>query len=161
MSNPLFSGLTKGALQALPYLQNLAQNPLLSSTEILARVRAAGLGIRTQTGLDIIGVLRNNITTARAIRLTEGNTPIPSSTYGQGFGQKGKFQFTVLVRGTDTQTGETRNQFVVVTSNSELTPNQIKATAETYGTGSGRSGGIAIDSLEIKDALTNPEEEEF
>jgi hypothetical protein len=148
MSASLFSNLTKGALQALPAITGFVNQGGMSNSAILSAVRAAGFGIRTQVGLDIINALQGNMTAARSIRLTNSSTPLNPANYGTAIGNLLRnFSYAVKI------TGETGNRFVTVSSNVALSQDQILATAETYGSKYGDSSIGATVDMTVTDSL--------
>lgn len=150
--------LTAGVRAALPFLTALSARPELSASQILRETRAAGFSVQTQQALDVIGALRDSIDNARAIRLTPPDQPVNPAFYTPTIGQLNfPYSFLVLARGTDPLTGLPVNKNVTVTSTVPLSQQQILATAESYATGQGRSGGTINVSLSITEFRVSPD----
>ena len=74
----LISLLSGPARAAYGFIEGLAATSL-SGNAILSQLAGAGINIRRQTGLDIIGVLRQAVGIQRFVRLFGPNVPIPAS----------------------------------------------------------------------------------
>lgn len=153
-----FSGLGKGALAALPAITGFVAQGIESPSAILEAVRSAGFKIRTQTGLDIIGALQGNLSSARAIRLTPLSAPLNPEFYGTKL-TKTATKYSYQVRGTfRSEDGYTNSQFVTVVSNEALSQDQIMAVGETYLSGyDAFNAENELVSMQVTLALSNPE----
>jgi hypothetical protein len=152
----LLGQLTSAQRALLPFFESAAASNKTSS-QILAELRESGRGIRTQVGLDIIGILRDNIDAGRQLRNIGPDVILNPALFGQGTGgQNRNYLFKVLARGVSSN-GETLNRILTVSTNDLLTKNQILDTAKTYAYGKGTSGNYAeLTSIEVIGALASP-----
>lgn len=152
----LFGNLSKGALQALPAIQGLVAAGGMSASAILASVRSSGLSIRTQTGLDIIGVLNNNVSAARAIRLQSNQQVLDPGLYGKAIGGlPTNFSYLVQFSGVNEKTGLKTKQHITVTSDIALSKDMILAKAQTYVTSGRYDSGIDVSTGDVRNALVS------
>src|SRR5215470_4626511 len=125
------ASLSKSARAALPSIRGLAQTDL-SPTAIVKALRDSGVAIRTQDALDAVAALRGNVEGARAVRLTPTNQILNPDNFTIYPGNLNRtFGFSVLARGL-APSGETLNQYFLITSNELLTKEQILAKAEAF-----------------------------
>jgi hypothetical protein len=138
----LVSGLTPGGRAAYPFLRSMAlQEPPLDKQVILDVLKAEDLGIRRQTGLDLIDLVRNTADVSQFIRTFGENAIIPNALHTlspTGISGGNKVQYVVGTNSTNPLIPEA----IYVNAPAGLSANQIYAEAKaafTYEEGSGMS----------------------
>jgi hypothetical protein len=149
----ILASLPASARAAYPLIQRGVREGL-SSNRILEGLVKAGLGIKRQTGLDIIraergvqlegGALRNLRRTAvfNPERLPEAMTKL-----------RRKFSFQVELRGVDLNTGENTVRLVTVSTDNAMTRNDIEAHAQAFADDDQNRYGIIIESVQLVHGL--------
>lgn len=156
MAIGLIELLTAGAREAFPMLTSLAETEL-SANAILQQVKDAGYAIRRQTGLDIIGALRDNVNAARQFRLIS-NTTIPDpNKFGTALTNIIRdYSYKVKVSGGP----ESFPTHITISSNDVLNKDQILGTADAYLSNAEVYAGADTEdvnySLDVVDALRSP-----
>lgn len=147
--------LTKGARAALPMITSLAGTDL-SANEILRQVSGAGFSLRRQTGLDMIGALRDNITAARQFRMIASNALPNPAYFGKSLTNMLKdYSYRVKVTGGPS----TYPDFISIKSDLLLTKEQQISAAMAYLSNAERYGMLEEEenpvTYEPVDALAN------
>jgi rRNA processing protein Gar1 len=152
----LLSRLTGAQRALLPFFRQQVDEGIAPS-QILRNLRAEGRGIRTQVGLDIIGVLQGNVKGLRVMRTQPTNQIIDTSSFPLGEpSMQRNYRYETLVRGVD-NFGNIKNQYINIKSNEELSQEQVLAEAAVYAQGAGDYGQFAtIESHEITAVFRNP-----
>jgi hypothetical protein len=147
--------LTAGARAAFPMLVSLAETEI-SANEILRRVKAIGIDIRRQTGLDIIGALRDNVNAARQFRLIAAETIPNPDRFGTALTTiLRNYSYKVKVAGG----GEEWPDYINVSSNDVLNKDQIMGAVDSYLSDSDVYGRLQPGmeyELEVVDAVKSP-----
>lgn len=152
----LIEALTEGARSAFPLFQSLAESTL-SANAILRQVSEAGFAVRRQTGLDIVGALRNNIDAARQFRLINPNTIPDVSKFGVAVTNTiSNFTYTVKATGINAVTGQPVTKFVNVRSNTPISQNDALAVADSYLGEADKYENLANYDLRVTGAIRNP-----
>src|SRR5205807_2616278 len=106
---------------AFPTFTSLVETEL-SANKILEKVKEMGFEIRRQTGLDIIGALRNNVNAARQFRTIAHDVIPDPSKFGTALTNLlSKFHFKVEIKGE----GIGQPDYITVRSNVLLSKDQI------------------------------------
>jgi hypothetical protein len=147
--------LTAGARAAFPMLTSLAETEI-SANEILRRVKELGYEIRRQTGLDIIGALRDNVNAARQFRMIADSTIPNPDRFGTALTSMIRnYSYRVKVGGNV----EEYPEYISVSSNEVLNKDQIMGTVDSYLSNAdqyGRLGPGMEYNLQVVDALKSP-----
>jgi hypothetical protein len=152
----IFASLPSSARQLLPFFRQQAATEKTAS-EILRELKAEGVGIRRQTALDIIGALRGQISNARGARLQgPGFIPNPEQFGVAPNRLQRDFSHLVLVRSHDSQTGETINKYITVSTNELLSVQQIIDTAASYSESGGSGTADIVDSITLQESWRSP-----
>lgn len=155
----LFGGLSKGALAALPYITGLVSEGQQSASQILSSVRSAGFSIRTQTLYDIVASLQQRASIQQAVRVQDQQAVIPDSAHrAPASNTLRTYSYKVLLKTRDPETGETGSRFVTVSTNTAMSPDNIKAVAQSIGTNRAAGYEEEVTSAAITDATFSPEE---
>jgi hypothetical protein len=149
--------LTFAARIALPTITGLVEAGM-SANKIINTLQAAGLGVRRQVVLDIVGALRENFSAARQFRLLL-NTTIPDpSKFGVALTNLIRnYSYKVRVSGGY----ESFPPFITISSNEVLNKDQIMGTADAYLSDEriyipGEEEEAPPYSLSVVDALRSP-----
>jgi hypothetical protein len=159
----LVSGLTPGGRAAYPFLRSMAlQEPPLDKGAILDILNAQDLGIRRQTGLDLIDLVRNTADLSQFIRTFGDNAVIPNSLHTlspTAISEGNKVQYLVGTNSSNPLIPEA----IYVNAPAGLSANQIYAEAKAafrYEEGSGMSKDDLGDVIfTIDDARFAPGEQ--
>jgi len=107
-----------------------ASLPKLSANEIIRRVRQMGFGVKRQPALKAIKAMKTQAASYDYIStLTPGAKPLMSMVPFASDKQPLKYQYTVLLTGTDRDTGEQNYQYIRINSPRLLSKNQATAMA--------------------------------
>jgi len=154
--NVLLDLLTKGAREAFPMLSSLAETSF-SANEILRQVKDAGFSVQRQAGLDVIGALRENLNAARYLRLISPLTIPDPSKFGVAVTNTlSNFSYIVKATGINSETGERTIQNLTVRSNTPISQSDAMSVADSYLGDSVNYGNIEGYTLEVTNALRNP-----
>lgn len=155
--------LIKGEGLAVMFIKGLAETAL-SSTEILSQLRANGLGIRTQTGYNVINYFRNTVQPAGQYTkyLNLNSYPTIARLPLSATSQLRNFSYWIKLTGFDKNSGELSSSNIRVSSNNLLTKQQALdiAVAQAAGGGSGNSldgaSGQVTDIYQNSSGLVSP-----
>jgi hypothetical protein len=130
MALPLLSRLSPRARRASPIIRRGVREGV-SSRELTRVLQQAGLGIRRQVLLDIMRAMSDEAAIGPVLSaLGIGRMPNPLRLPPAITKIRRAFSFTVRVRGLETDTGLTAEQFVQVTTDTLLTRGEIEALAQ-------------------------------
>lgn len=147
---PLISQLTKGARASYSFLRSLAlKTPELAKSAILDQLNEAGFGIRRQTGLDLIDLIRDRGSAGQFIRTFGSDAPLPISAHSKsphGISGGNRYQYLVGTNSSNPLTPEA----VYVNSLTPLSENQIfdlAAATFHYENETGLGAGMEQDAF--------------
>ena len=147
MTGPFIATLTGRARAAYPIIQSgVAQN--LSANAIEVSLRAAGVGIRRQTLLDMVRRIRGVETTGAQLQFVGLNrTPDPRRIPEALTKLRRAFSFRVRLRGTDIATGDPFERFVNVALDHPLTRAEIEQIGTSFIFADPERYQIALDEV--------------
>lgn len=148
--------LIKGEGQAIVFIRELAKTAL-TGTEILGQLRAAGLGIRTQTGYNAINYFRSIVQPAGQYTkfLNLNAYPTISRLPLSATKQLRNFSYWVDVRGFSKTTGEIQTTNIKVSSSQLLTKQQAIDIAVSLGEGGSGNYAVTGGSGTVTDIFQN------
>lgn len=138
-----FLDLIKGEGLAVTFIRSLV-NTTASAGSILRELSNAGIGIRRQTGLQVISYLRNTVAPATDyIKFVNLNSYPTISRLPQSLTkQLRNFAYNTVLTGINTLTGELSTRNITVSSNQLLTKQQALDTAAAMAESENQSGGL-------------------
>lgn len=142
--------------EVVMFIKSLINTPA-SAASILNSLRAGGLGIRTQTGYQLINYLRETLVPASSYIQTLGADKLPNvnKLATSVTNQLRNFAYVVKFTGKNTITGETTDNYITVSTNALLSKQQAIDTATAYAEGSGQSGNFEVDTAEVATVTVN------
>lgn len=151
-----FLDLIKGEGPAVELIKSLVDT-VSSGAEILRQVRESGLGISNSTGYQVINYLRDTYlpSTSALKNLANDTLPTINSIPKSVTELLRNFSYKVAVTGSDINTGETRKQYIQISSNQLLTKQQALDAASNIVEQSSKSGGITFDEADVESIQQN------
>lgn len=138
-----FLDLIAGEGETVMFIKSLVDTTL-SAGSILSKLSDAGLGIRRQTGLQVINYLRNTVAPSRSYvsYLTLNSLPSISRIPASLTDQLRNFTYHVVLSGFSSLTGELVTSNVNIKTNNLLTKQQALDLAIAIGESDSKSGGL-------------------
>lgn len=138
-----FLDLLKGEGETIEFIKKAAETTK-SATEILESLKAQGLGIRRQTGLQVISYLRENTIPARSYIASVNLTKLPtiSRLPLSLTNQLRNFAYKALLTGVNSLTGEEQTRSITVSSSQLLTKQEALDIATSIADSDSQSGGL-------------------
>ncbi|MDR5730668.1 MAG: hypothetical protein RB191_24930 [Terriglobia bacterium] len=151
-----FLDIIKGEGLAVQLIRSLIDQDIPGSL-ILKQVRDAGLGIRTQTGYQVINYLRDVVTPSRAYISYLGLNNLPNvNRLPQSLTkQLRNFAYNVQLRGFNNIDGQLTTKNVTISSNLLLTKQEAIDAAVNMAAGDSKSGGVTGSSGKVVSVFQN------
>jgi hypothetical protein len=158
--SPLLDLLPAAARVFFPQFVALAETDL-SASAILRQLQGMGLSLRRQTGLDLIGALRDNVNAARQFRLIADSVIPDPSKFGTAVTDViSNYYYKVKLHNAP----QDLPSFITVASNNLLSKAEIKSTAAAYLANTERYRQLDLEEdeespivFEVVDALKSAE----
>ena len=152
----LGSLLTPSIRLALPYISHGVAAGL-SGDQIQAALSSAGMGVRRQTLLGVVKLLRGQASAAQTIRGSKAASFIPPDllTPSAGF-TRNVYQYKFVMSGEHAVTGEQTSRYIIVGNDSPMTLQQAEEQAyQTIAEGLNKYELLAI-SATLVSATVDP-----
>jgi hypothetical protein len=151
-----FLDLIKGEGLAVQFIKSLVSTPA-SAASILTQLRSAGLGIRTQTGYQVINYLRSNVLPSQTYLQNLANNVLPNvGKLSQSVTtQLRNYSYKVTIKGISALSGEPVQQFVTISTNSLLTKQEAMSAVENMVSNAEYYDGIDSPEIEVTDIGVN------
>jgi len=152
----LGSLLTPSIRLALPYISH-GVSAGLSGDQIQAALSSAGMGVRRQTLLGVVKLLRGQASAAQTIRGSKAASFVPPDLFTPAAGfTRNVYQYKFLISGEHAATGGQTIQYITVGSDSPMTLQQAEEQAfQTIVIGLPNYGLLAI-SATLVSATVDP-----
>lgn len=130
----------------------------LSANQALRQLSAAGLGIRRQSGLQLIKQIRAAATWGYRAEAVKDDEYLPTEGMPPRFFNSGRnYAYVVRINGVDADTGESRDQFITILSDTAMTKEQLSDMAFGISEGNYREDGLEFRSMDLVTGYRNYE----
>lgn len=151
-----FLDIIKGEGPAIAFIRSAIETAK-SATEILEDLSKSGIGIRRQTGLQVIKYLRDEVVPVRKYIDNLGLSKLPTIDRlpKSITTQLRNFAYHTVMEGFSTLTGEKTTRNITVSSNQLLTKEQALDYAVSIAESENQSGGLDGATGRVTDVFQN------